>query len=299
MTVDQKRRSIEVSHPHLSISQQCELLSLARSSLYYRAQKDEAYNEQLMRLIDEQYTKVPFYGVRRMTAWLRSSGHGINHKRVARLMQTMGLEAVYPRRKLSIPVPGSRTFPYLLRGMQITHPDQVWRTDITYIRLHRGFAFLVAVMDWFSRYVLSWELSITLETDFCVEALTRSLSISTPEIFNSDQGGQFTSEAFTKTLLERNVRISMNSTGRALDNVFVERLWRALKYEEVYLHDYQSVMEAKMGINWYFQFYNHERPHQSLGYRTPFEVYSEGRSERMRRILTQSSVHLNQARILS
>lgn len=299
MTVEQKRLIIDMSHPDISVRRQCELLDLGRSSLYYCAHRDEAYNEQLMRLIDEQYTKTPFYGVRKMTVWLRGQDHGVNHKRVARLMSLMGLEAVYPRRKLSIPAPGHRVYPYLLRDVQITHADQVWSADITYIRLRHGWAYLVVVMDWFSRYVLAWGLSITLETDFCVEALSASLEIGSPEIFNTDQGGQFTSEAFTGTLLEKGIRISMNGRGRALDNVFVERLWRTLKYEEVYLHDYQSVRESRLAIGWYFRFYNFERPHQSLGYKTPFQVYAQGRTDRQKEQLTNFSFHLNQARIWS
>jgi putative transposase len=299
MTVEQKRVSIDMAHPEISIRRQCVLLGLGRSSLYYSAHRDEVYNEQLMRLIDEQYTKTPFFGVRRMTVWLRGQDHAVNHKRVARLMALMGLEAVYPRRKLSIPAPGHRIYPYLLRDVKITHADQVWSADITYIRLRRGWAYLVVVMDWFSRYVLAWELSITLETEFCVEALGASLSICTPEIFNTDQGGQFTSEAFTGMLLGKGIRISMNGRGRALDNVFVERLWRTVKYEEVYLHDYQSVREARLALGWYFRFYNSERPHQALGYKTPFQVYTQGRTERLTGLLTDSSIHLNQARIWS
>jgi putative transposase len=290
---------VDNNNRQLSLKRQCELLELARSSLYYRSIRDDTYNEQFMRLIDEQYTKTPFYGIRRMTAWLQIQGHEVNHKRVARLMGLMGLEAVYPKPKLSVPAQGHKTFPYLLRGVEIAHPDQVWSADITYIRMSRGFMYLVAIMDWFSRYVLAWELSITLDADFCVAALERALTISTPEIFNSDQGAQFTSEAFIKVLLDRGIRISMDGKGRALDNIFVERLWRSVKYEEVYLHDYRHTQEGRCGIGSYFRFYNEERPHQSLGYRTPLEVYAGGRRKRLINILTKPSIHLYHANFLS
>lgn len=226
-----------------------------------------------MRLIDEQYTKVPVYGIRRMTAWLQSRGHIVNHKRVGRLMRLMGLEAIYPKPKLSLRDDHHKIYPYLLRGREVKRPDQVWASDITYIRLQRGFVYLVAVMDWFSRYVLSWALSITLEADFCIEALERSLRRGNPEIFNTDQGSQYTSMDFTKILLQAGVLISMDSKGRVFDNIFIERLWRSVKYEEVYLHDYADVRDAREGLRRYFQFYNTERLHQSLGYKTPQVVY--------------------------
>lgn len=260
-------------HPQISVSRQCELLGLARSSLYYEPQGNDPYNELLMRLIDEQYTRTPFYGVRRMTAWLRNTGHLVNHKRVARLMDLMGLEAIYPKPRTSKGHPGHKKYPYLLKGLEIVHPNQVWATDITYIRMKRGFIYLMAIMDWFSRYVLSWEISITLDTGFCLVALDRALEIARPEIFNSDQGSQFTSDDFTNRLEDRGIRISMDGRGRYLDNIFVERLWRSVKYEEVYLNDYHEVREAKNRLGQYFQFYNSERLHQSLGYHVPAEVY--------------------------
>lgn len=228
-----------------------------------------------MRLIDEQYMRTPFYGRRRMTAWLRRQGHEVNEKRIARLMALMGIEALYPKPRLSKPDPGHRRYPYLLRHLKVVRPDQVWATDITYIRLRGGFIYLVAVTDWFSRYVLSWEVSVTMEVDFCLSALDWALRQQHPEIFNSDQGSQFTSEAFTSRLLSAGVRISMDGRGRALDNVFVERLWRSVKYEEVYLKEYANVREAIAGLGAYFRFYNCERPHQALGYRTPESVYRD------------------------
>lgn len=229
-----------------------------------------------MRLLDEQYTRTPFYGVRKMTRWLREQDRRINPKRVRRLMRLMGLEAIYPKPRLSKPAPGHRIYPYLLRGLQICRPNQVWAADITYIRLAAGFIYLVVVMDWFSRYVLSWEVSVSLETSFCLSALTWALARCQPEIFNTDQGSQFTSEIFTQHLLDRCVRISMDGRGRVMDNIFVERLWRTLKYEEVYLKDYRTVQEAVTNLRRYFDFYNQERFHQALDYQTPEAVYFAG-----------------------
>ena len=226
-----------------------------------------------MRLIDEQYTRTPFYGSPKMTAWLCRKGHAVNHKRVERLMRKMGLQAICPRPKTSQPAPGHRLHPYLLRGVTVDRPDQVWATDITYIRLLHGFIYLVAVLDWFSRYVVAWSVSVSLETDFCLSALDWALQRATPEIFNTDQGSQFTSSAFTGRLKEHDIRISMDGRGRFLDNIFVERLWRSVKYEEVYLHDYVTVPDAVDGLGTYFPFYNTERPHEALDYRTPEEVY--------------------------
>jgi putative transposase len=257
------------------IYRQCELLGLSRSSLYYKSCRDTQYNEQLMRLLDEQYIETPFYGIDKMTEWLRRQGHYVNHKRVRRLMRQMGLEAVYPRRKRSLSIPDKqhKIYPYLLRDVQIIRPDQVWSADITYIRMYRGWLYLVAVMDWFSRYVLSWEISITLESEFCVSALKEALNLGKPDIFNTDQGSQFTSIDFTKVLLNAGVQISMDGKGRVFDNIFVERLWRTVKVEEVYLRDYQTVTEARYNLGRYFAFYNNQRLHQALGYRTPAEVY--------------------------
>lgn len=226
-----------------------------------------------MRLIDEEYTRHPFYGSRRMVAFLGQQGFDVNRKRVQRLMDLLGLEAVYPKPRLSKGHPEHQKYPYLLKGVSINRPDQVWSTDITYIRMDRGFLYLVAVIDWFSRYVLSWQLSNTLDVGFCLDALDRALNGGKPEIFNSDQGCQFTSLDFTDRLKARDIRISMDGKGRALDNIFIERFWRTIKYEEVYLKDYQTVKEARDGISNYFAFYNAERLHQALGYRTPQEVY--------------------------
>jgi putative transposase len=226
-----------------------------------------------MRLLDEQYTHTPYYGSRRMTAWLQSQGYAVNRKRVTRLLRTMGLETIYPKPCTSPLHPAHRVYPYLLRGVPITRVNQVWRTDITYIRLHGGFIYLVAVMDWFSRYVLSWAVSITMDVGFCLEALEHALGVATPEIFNSDQGAQFTSLEFTGRLAAAGIQISMDGRGRALDNVFVERLWRTVKYEEVYVKDYETPREARQGLGTFFGRYNEQRPHQSLAYQTPAAVY--------------------------
>ena len=257
----------------ISLSRQCDLLGMNRSSFYYRSRSNDVYNNFLMRLIDEQYTRRPTFGVEKMRDWLRRKGYWVNEKRVRRLMRLMGLYAIYPKPRLSQSSTEHKKYPYLLKGVTIDHSDQVWASDITYIRLLHGFLYLVVIMDWFSRYVLSWEVSITLEKEFCLEALRRALLVSTPEIFNSDQGVQFTSEGFIKLLKDAAIRISMDGRGRLYDNIFVERLWRTVKYEEVYLNDYISVQGAKEGLNDYFEFYNTERPHASLDGKTPFEIY--------------------------
>ena len=238
---------IEAAHPQISIARQCDLVGLPRSTYYYHTQGESAENLTLMRLLDQQYTDTPYYGIRRMTAWLRSQGYAVNHKRVARLLHTMGLETIYPKPRLSQPHPAHRVYPYLLRGVPITRVNQVWSTDITYIRLHGGFIYLVAVMDWFSRYVLSWAVSITMDVSFCLEALDQALEVARPDIFNTDQGAQFTSHDFTERLAAAGILMSMDGRGRALDNVFVERLWRTVKYEEVYLKDYETPREAMQG----------------------------------------------------
>lgn len=261
-------------HAEISIRRQCELLGANRSSLYCQPIGESQENLLLMRLMDEQYTRTPFYGSRRMTEWLINQGHGVNRKRVSRLMEVLGIEAVHPKPKLSRPGEGHKIYPYLLRGVTVGRPDQVWSTDITYIRMAQGFVYLVAVMDWFSRFVLSWSLSLTMEIDFCIEALKSALRRGRPEIFNSDQGVQFTSEKFTGELAAKDIAISMDGRGRCMDNIFIERLWRSLKYEEVYRKDYASVTEARTGIERYLRFYNQERLHQSLDYRTPAEFYA-------------------------
>jgi len=242
--------------------------------LYYKPVVADENTLLLMRLIDEEYTRHPIYGVRRMRSYLQNFGYAINRKRIQRLYRLMGLEAIYPKPNLSRAVSEHKKFPYLLRGVQIGRRDQVWSTDITYIRLRYGFVYLMAIIDWFSRYVLDWELSISLEADFCIEALNRVLSIGRCDIFNTDQGSQFTSEGFTGLLLANDIKISMDGKGRALDNVFVERLWRSVKYESVYLSQWETVQEARTGLRNYFEFYNHERPHQSLGYKTPWSIYT-------------------------
>jgi putative transposase len=262
----------------LSITRQCALVGLARSTWYYRSAGESAQNLALMRQIDQQYLRTPFYGSRKLAELL-----GANRKRVQRLMRLMGIEAVYPKRRTTWPGAGHQIYPYLLRNVEVTRPDQVWSSDITYVPLRHGFLYLVAVMDWYSRYVLSWRLSNTLTGAFCVEALEEALSRTRPEIFNSDQGSQFTAAAFTNRLESRGVAISMDGRGRAIDNVFIERLWRSVKYEEVYLKDYASGWEAEASLAAYFRFYDHERIHQSLGYRTPAEVYHDRDSSRRRR----------------
>jgi putative transposase len=256
------------------VVRQCALAGVPRSSYYYEPRgRESAENLALLREIDRVYLELPFYGSPRMTRELRDRGWEVNEKRVARLMRVMGLQAVVPGPHTSRPHPEHRVYPYLLRGVRIERPNQVWSTDLTWIPLARGYAYLVAVLDWWSRYVLSWRLSPTAETDFCLEALEEALRRGRPEIFNSDQGSQFTSEAFTGRLEEEGIRISMDGRRRFFDNLFVERLWRTVKYEEVYLKDYETIQGAQTGLGGYFAFYNGERPHQTLGYRTPQAVY--------------------------
>ena len=252
----------------LSVVRQCQLVGLPRSTCYYEPAGESPENLALMRAIDEQYLKRPFYGSRKMAEIL-----GFNRKRIQRLMRRMGIEAIYPKRRTTRPAAGHKIYPYLLRNMAITRPDQVWSTDITYVPTCHGFLYLVAVMDWYSRYVLSWRLSNTIDGGFCLEVLDEALCHGRPEIFNSDQGSQFTATAFTERLESFDIAISMDGRGRALDNVFIERLWRSVKYEEVYLKDYSTAWEAEDSLTSYFHFYCHERIHQSLGYRTPAEVY--------------------------
>lgn len=263
----------EAAHPHLSLRQQCELLQINRSSFYYKPVEVDEQTLKLMNLIDEEYTLRPFYGSRKIRVYLRQMGYGVNRKRVQRLMQHMGIAGVCPGPNTSKRDHQHSVYPYLLKEVKIQKPNQVWSTDITYIRLLRGFVYLVAVIDWYSRFVLAWRLSNTLESLFCIEALEESFRFGVPEIFNTDQGVQFTSREFVQRLLDHQVAISMDSRGRALDNVFVERLWRSVKYEEVYLKNYQTVQEAKEGLGHYFEFYNQRRFHQALEYKTPHAVY--------------------------
>jgi putative transposase len=255
------------------VRRQCELLGLNRSGLYYEPARESLANLRVMRLIDEQYLKAPFYGSRRMTAWLKSQGEEVNRKRVRNLMAIMGLEAIHPGPRTTTRDPDHKVYPYLLRDVTVERRDQVWSTDVTYIPLEGGFMYLAAVIDWYSRFVLSWRLSNTLDGRFCLEALEAALEGGRPEIFNTDQGVQFTARAFTGRLEAAGIAVSMDGRGRALDNVFVERLWRSLKYEDIYLKAYRSVRDLEVGISEWFAFYNHERLHQSLAYRTPAAVY--------------------------
>ena len=248
-------------------------MAVSKGAFYYEPVGIDPYSLELMDLLDRQFTKTPFYGSRRLKAWLNRQGYGVNRKRVQRLMRLMGIEAIYPKPNLSKRRQDHEIFPYLLKGVKIKQPNFVWSTDITYIRVGRGFVYLTAVIDWFSRYVLSWKLSNTLEPDFCVEALNEALALSRPSIFNTDQGSQYTSKQFIKPLQDRGIKISMDSKGRALDNIFVERLWRTVKYEEVYIKEYRTAKDAHVSLKKYFLFYNNKRLHQSLDYLTPAEVH--------------------------
>jgi putative transposase len=264
---------IETTHPEISIRRQCELVGLPRASYYYQPACETDFNLKMMRLIDEQYMETPYYGYPKMTAHLRRAGYPVNPKRIRRLMRKMDLIAIYPKPRTTIFAPENKVYPYLLRGLAITRPNQVWSTDITYVPMVQGFMYLVAVIDWFSRYVLAWQLSNTLDGAFCLTALQQALQVETPEIFNTDQGVQFTALAFTDAIEAAGIRLSMDGRGRALDNIFVERLWRTVKYEDIYLKEYQTVPALEVGLHNYFTFYDIERPHQSLNYRTPAEVY--------------------------
>ena len=265
---------IEVQHPLLSVTRQCELLGLARASYYHQARPEPKETLRLMRLIDETYLAYPFFGSRQMARWLRRQGERINRKRVQRLMRRLGLEAIYQQPNLSRARAGQRIYPYLLRHLAVTRPNQVWATDITYVPVKGGYAYLCAVIDWHSRCVLAWELSNTLDASFCVRAVQRALDThGTPEIFNTDQGCQFTSAEFTRPLLALGVKLSMDGKGRCLDNVFVERLWRSVKYEEIYLKCYVSLVDAHAQLESYFHFYNERRPHSSHHGATPGEAY--------------------------
>lgn len=284
-SIKEKRQFIDWDHADLSVYQQCELLGLSRSSLYYQAQPVDEVTLLLMRLIDEEYTRHPFYGTRKMTVYLNTCGYGVNRKRVQRYYGLLGLEAIYPKPSTSWPNKAHVIYPYLLRDVVIERVDQVWSTDITYIRLQHGFVYLVAIIDWYSRYVLGWKLSVSLEADFCIEALKQVLSTGSCEIFNTDQGAQFTTPHFTGILLAQTIQVSMDGKGRSIDNIFVERLWRSLKYELIYLHEYKTVPEVERAIDDYFQFYNNERPHQSLKYQTPSTIYFQGKSKSSHSIL--------------
>jgi putative transposase len=275
MSPTARRAMVSRGHPDFSVAVQCALLKVPRSTVYYRPKAIGDENLALMRRIDEIYTKWPFYGARKMVAELRGEGYAVNRKRVRRLMRLMGIEAIYQKPNTSRKHPDHKIYPYLLKDLTIGHANQVWCADISYIPMAKGFVYLVAVMDWFSRRVLAWRLSITMETDFCVEALQEAMDrYGKPEIFNTDQGVQFTAAAFIGQLETSGIRVSMDGKGRYLDNIFIERLWRSLKYEEVFTKAYASVAEARFGIGSWLQFYNHERKHQALGYRAPNEVYT-------------------------
>jgi putative transposase len=266
---------VDWNHEQLSITAQCDLIGLPRSSLYYEVRPETAENLGFMRLIDEQYLRTPFFGTRQMTQWLQRHGYVINRKRVRRLMRQMGLESIAPKPRTTVRAEGHVVHPYLLRNLDVTRPNHVWGADITYVPLARGYLYLVAILDWYSRYVVSWRLSNSLEESFCLEALEEALAWARPQIVNTDQGAQFTGRAWTSRLEQAGVQISMDGKGRALDNVFVERLWRSVKYEEIYLKAYEGPADCRKGLEWYFPFYNRDRPHQSLGGRTPREVYRD------------------------
>jgi putative transposase len=273
MTHVERRKMIEFGHT-LSLVSQCELLSLQRSILYYQPVEMCSQDLILMSLMDKQYLRTPFYGYRKMTVFLQKEGYKVNHKRVRRLMRVMGIEAIYARQNTSKPNKEHKIYPYLLKNVSITKINQVWATDITYVPMQRGFMYLMAVLDLYSRYVLAWDVSNSMDAEWCTKTLNLALEKhGTPEIFNTDQGSQFTSEMFVNTLLDKGIQPSMDGKGRAIDNIFVERLWRSVKYEDIYLWAYSDGWQLELGLKKYFTFYNYERPHQSLEYKTPNEVY--------------------------
>lgn len=271
---------IEKDNKDLSIERQCELLGLSRSCYYYEPKPESDYNKMLKVKIEEKYSKHPFFGSRRMSATLKRDGECVGRKRVGSLMKELGVFAIYPKRKLSKAEPSHKKYPYLLKDVEITRPDQAWATDITYIRIPGGYIYLTAIIDLYSRYVLSWKISNTQTKELCIDTLRDALRSSIPEISNSDQGSQYTSKEYVNTLKENGVKVSMDGVGRVFDNIFIERLWRSVKYEEVYIKRYESIREATESLREYFEFYNNERPHQSLGYRTPAEVYAEYKNSR-------------------
>jgi putative transposase len=273
--------TIDRAHSKISISRQCELLGLPFSTLYYQPKETTELNLMIMNAIDAVFTQYPFYGARRISDCLRVNGLSVSRGKVGRLMKFMEIEAIYPKKSLSRRNPEHRVYPYLLRGLTIDHPDQVWCSDVTFIRLKHGFAYLTVVMDWYSRYVVSWELSMTMDKGFTLRCLNRALETSIPEIFNTDQGSQFTSNAFTGVLSDAGISISMDGKGRAFDNIMVERLWRTVKYEEVYLNEYKDFFEGREQLEKYFSFYNNERNHSSLGkMTTPAAMYHGYRTEK-------------------
>ena len=273
MSLDERRACIDGSNAQLSISRQCDLMGLSRSSRYYKAVAVDTETLALMNAIDRTYTELPFYGILKMTIAMNEQGFKVNHKKIARLMRLMGIHAIYAEPKLSIPGYNHDIYPYLLTNVSITSANHVWSADITYVPMLKGFMYCVAVIDWYSRYVLAWNISNTQDADFCLSVLNEALRSETPRIFNTDQGSQFTSTTFIQRLQDANISISMDGRGRALDNVFIERLWRSLKYEDLYLHNYSDATALRDGMTKYFEFYNHRRYHQALNYQTPAAVY--------------------------
>ena len=290
---------IDINHDQLSVRRQCALLGLNRGSLYYQESEETPENIEFMRLLDEEYTRYPFKGVLRMVEYLKDVGYEVNQKRVRRLLRKMGIMAIYPKKNLSKASPEHKKYPYLLKGLLINKSNQVWCTDFTYIRLKQGFVYLVAIMDWYSRYVLSWNLSSSMDLSFCIEALEDALlRHGKPTIFNSDQGSQYTSDDFTGLLLANKIKISMDGRGRAFDNIFIERLWRSVKYEEVYIKDYASISYARASLEKYFCFYNYERHHQGLENKKPAEVhfdisYKNDQAERIRQKINKRKMNHN------
>ena len=272
-TTEQKRKLMEWNNQEISLCRQCKLLSLSKGALYYEPVKLDQFSLSIMGFIDLQHIKTPFFGSRKMVAALEKCGYIVNRKRVQRLMKLMGISAIYPKRSLSQKSKAHKIYPYLLKDIKIDNPNFVWSVDITYIQLRGGFLYLVAIIDWYSRYVLSWRLSNTLDVSFCLEALEEALDKGTPIIFNSDQGSQFTSKEFTQLLLDKGIKVSMDGRGRVFDNIFIERLWRSVKYEDVYLKGYETCKDVIDGLGRYFPFYNNQRPHQALGYKVPYEIH--------------------------
>lgn len=270
----QRRLLVEADHPTISVRRQCELLGVNRSSYYYQPLTVcSEFDQELMQLIDKEYTEHPFYGSRRMREYLHGLGYQVNRKHIQRLMRQMGIAAIYPKPRTSMADQENRIYPYLLRGYVLSGPNEVWSADITYLPMHRGFMYLCTIIDWYSRYVLAYRLSTTMDVSFCVEALEEALRWSQPKIFNTDQGSQFTSGEFVGRLEAESIAVSMDGRGRCHDNIFIERLWRSLKYEEIYLREYADGLALQEGVGRYFRFYNDERPHQSLNYQTPRQVH--------------------------
>ena len=275
--IEVRRKMIEKEHPNLSIARQCELIEISRGGLYYSPVPESEENLLLMRLIDQQYYKTPFYGVRKVTAWLQSLGYNVNRKRVRRLMGIVGWRTIFREMRTTIAAEGHKVYPYLLKGLPIERINQVWAMDITYIPMKKGFMFLSAIIDLHSRYVVHWSISNTMTAEWCAQVLEDAIRLhGRPTIFNTDQGSQFTSEVFTAMLLANGIQISMDGKGRAIDNIFIERLWRSVKYEDIYLNCYEDGLALYKGMEAYFQFYNRERPHQSLDYDTPALRYLNG-----------------------